>query len=450
MKNMSCFLHIWKKTDMEIFEGKKVNILTVGCRLNQADTALLSGRLAEAGFEIIKPGAKSHADVIIINSCAVTSEASRKSRQSARRVRKERPSSCIVVTGCSVDTEKKAWLEEGSADIVISNEEKKNIIRHLEEFYLQNRTAPVRMQGKEASDLFFEKANAVFPFKSRAFLKIQEGCNSFCSYCIVPYARGRERSRDIAEVVADFRNMLEKGFKEIVLTGVNICTYKCENTGLSGLVKELASFERDFRIRLGSTEPHPSNYEIIDVIEAFPGKVCRFLHLPLQHGSDEILKLMNRKYTSSEYAAFVEEARKRIPGIHIGSDVIVGFPGETEKHFCEMREFIKKMEFANLHIFTYSKREGTPAVDFSGQVAPEIAAERYAALSSDATESALSFAESQIGKELTILVEKKLNDIAEGWSDNYLKVKSSNPAARKNSFLKITPSRVLPDATLED
>ena len=286
MKNISSSFLIWKNSDMGIFEGKKVNILTVGCRLNQADTALLSGRLADAGFEIIKPGAKSHADLVIINSCAVTSEASRKSRQTARRVRKEHPASCIIVTGCSVDTEKKAWLEEGSADIVISNEEKKNIIRHLEEFYSQNKTASVQMQRKEASGLFYEKANAVFPFKSRAFLKIQEGCNSFCSYCIVPYARGRERSRDIAEVVADFRNMLEKGFKEIVLTGINICTYKCGNTGLSGLVKELASFEGDFRIRLGSTEPHPSNYGIIDVIESFPGKICRFLHLPLQLGRD--------------------------------------------------------------------------------------------------------------------------------------------------------------------
>jgi len=297
--------------------------------------------------------------------------------------------------------------------------------------------------------LFYEKTNAVFPFKSRAFLKIQEGCNSFCSYCIVPYARGRERSRDKEEVISDFRNMLAEGFKEIVLTGVNICTYKCGTTSLSGLVHELAAIEGDFRIRLGSTEPHPSNYEIIDLLEKFPDKVCRFLHLPLQHGSDEILKLMNRKYTSSEYEAFVEEARKRIPGIHIGSDVIVGFPGETVKHFSEMREFIQKINFANLHIFTYSKREGTPAVDFPGHVEPDIAAERYAALSGDAEKSAIAFAESQIGKTLTILVEKKLDGIAEGWSDNYLRIKVLNPDARKNSFLQITPLRLLPDGTLE-
>lgn len=429
------------------FKNKKVQILTIGCRLNQADSALLSGRLTEAGFEIVKSGAKPPADVIIINSCTVTSEASRKSRQAARRVKREHPDSCIVVTGCSADTEKDVWLEEGSADIVISNEEKKNLIRHLEEFYSQNEKISVSSQIKNS--LFYEKANAVFPFKSRAFLKIQEGCNSFCSYCIVPYARGRERSRDMAEVIADFRNMLANGFKEIVLTGVNICTYKCGTTSLSGLVHELAAIEGDFRIRLGSTEPHPSNYEIIDLLEKFPGKVCRFLHLPLQHGSNEILKLMNRKYTSSEYAAFVEEARKRIPGIHIGSDVIVGFPGETDKHFCEMREFIKKMNFANLHIFTYSKREGTPAVDFPGHVEPDIAAERYAALSGDAEKSAIAFAESQIGKPLTILVEKKLDGIAEGWSDNYLRIKALNPDARKNSFLQVTPVSLLPDGTLE-
>ncbi|OGV38558.1 MAG: tRNA (N(6)-L-threonylcarbamoyladenosine(37)-C(2))-methylthiotransferase MtaB [Lentisphaerae bacterium GWF2_45_14] len=434
---------------MKIFDGKKVNILTVGCRLNQADSALLAGRLTNAGFEMVKPGFKSYADVIIINSCAVTSEASRKSRQAARRIRKEHPESCIVVTGCGADTEKNAWLEEDSADIVISNEEKKSIIHHLQNFYSQCETAADGKQTPEVSDLFREKTNTLFPFRSRAFLKIQEGCNSYCSYCIVPYARGRERSREIGEVVSDFQNMRENGFKEIVLTGVNICTYKCGNTSLSGLVRELAAIDGDFRIRLGSTEPHPSNYEIIDVIESFPEKICRFLHLPLQHGTDEILKAMNRKYTVAEYTAFAAEARKRIPNIHIGSDVIVGFPGETEKLFQEMRDLIRKLSFANLHIFSYSKREGTPAASFPNQVTADKAAERYAVLSRDAEASAFSFAKSQIGKELLVLVEKILPDSAEGWSDNYVRVRASGKSIRKNSFLKVIPSTALSDGTLE-
>ncbi len=415
---------------------KTAAAMTIGCRLNQADTALIYDRLIQAGYEIV-PANAPHIDAAIINTCTVTSVASQKSHQAARKWRRQHPESCIVVTGCSSEIEREAWSGEEGVDIILSNEEKRSIVSRLEEFFAGTHTEDSGFAPLGEDD-FLEKANARFPFRSRAFLKIQEGCNSFCSYCIVPYARGRERSRDKNEIVSEFKKFLKDGFKEIILTGVNICAYDNAGFNLAGIVSELASIPGHFRIRLSSTEPHPSNLELLEIMEKHPGKICRFLHLPLQHGSDEILKSMNRKYTCAEYALFVQEARRRIPGIHMGADIIVGFPGETDELFQKMRDFIKEMNFANLHIFTYSKREGTPATDFPGQVPKDTAKQRYNILTEDSKLTAQEFANSHIGKSIEVLLEKEIRpNVFEGWSDNYLRIKAHGSNLKQNELHQV-------------
>jgi threonylcarbamoyladenosine tRNA methylthiotransferase MtaB len=284
--------------------------------------------------------------------------------------------------------------------------------------------------------VFSENATSSFPFRSRAFIKIQEGCNNFCTYCIVPHVRGRERSRSFDEALADCRQAVEAGFPEIILTGVNTCAYNDNGRTLGNLIKAVADIPGDFRIRLSSTEPDFKNIGLLDVIADTP-KVCRFLHISLQHGSDRILRAMNRHYSADDFARFANLAREKIPGIHIGTDVIAGFPGETDKDFAECLAFTEKMQFANTHIFTYSRRPGTPAADYPNQVPSQISSERAAALRKVAEKSAKNFATSQIGKTLDVIFEQCRNGKLTGWSDNYLGIVVPEGSFQAGSIVKV-------------
>lgn len=401
----------------------KAIVFTLGCRLNTADSALLLSRLAEAGYDVVE--AAEEAALVVVNSCTVTAEAARKSRQAARKFRAAHPEAVIVVTGCSAELDRKGFLEDGAADVVLSNPEKRSLPELVLE-YLNRRQAGLggaELSMQQPVTPFREGSLSDFPFRSRAFLKIQEGCENFCTYCIVPYARGPERSRAFDEVLADCRRAAAAGFPELVLTGVNTCAYLDAGRDLGELVRAIARLEGDFRIRLSSTEPAPDNRALLEVMASEP-KVCRFLHLALQHGSDRILKAMNRHYTTADYAAFVRAAREAIPGIHLGSDLIVGFPGETDADFAASREFVRSMEFANLHIFTYSPRTGTPAATFPEQVPGPVAKRRHREMALVAAESKRRFAESQIGAILPVIFEQVDPDgFARGWSDNYLEVR---------------------------
>ena len=269
-------------------------VFTLGCRLNQADSALICDRLKSDGWEIVRPEYSGRIDLLIINTCTVTAAASRKSRQAARRFRSKHQEACLLVTGCSAEIENSAWSKEEAVDIILTNPEKKEISSLVKDF-LQKKTISSghTFSIDQPLEIFKEKVGGNFPFKSRAFLKVQEGCNNFCTYCIVPYARGPERSRDWDEVIADFKQFIDNGFEEIVLTGVNICAYNDRGKTLNELIDALCSIPGDFRIRLSSTEPHPNNMNLLKTIAENP-KVCRFLHLSLQHGCDEILKAMGR------------------------------------------------------------------------------------------------------------------------------------------------------------
>lgn len=411
----------------------KAATVTLGCRANQADTALICGKLKAAGLEICDIRTAVNPDVVILNTCTVTASASQKSRQTARALRKKFPSAKLVVTGCSCDTEREQWKKDGCADIVIPNSEKPEIIPILE-----GKSSGSHRQGKAVQEkIFSEKTYPYFPFRSRAFIKIQDGCNSFCTYCIVPYARGRERSRRHDEVIREFRSLVDSGHKEIVVTGINISTYDDGAKKLSDLVAELAAIPGEFRIRLSSTEPHMENMKLLGLMKGNP-KICRFIHLPLQHGTNEILKAMGRNYAREEFAEFANAAAAEIPGMHIGTDVITGFPGETDKLFSESCDFIRSLPLANLHIFRFSPRKGTPAANFADQIPQRIAKQRHGELSLVEDAMADKFMRSQAGKILQVAIEKKRSSgEAEGWSDNYIRVVIEDGAGLvKNTLVK--------------
>ncbi len=413
-------------------------VFTLGCRLNQADSALICDRLKSDGWEIVRPEYAGRIDLLVINTCTVTAAASRKSRQAARRFRTKHPEACIIVTGCSTEIENSAWSAEEVVDIILTNPEKKQISALVKDFLNKKSISSGKTFSMDQPlEAFKEKSGGNFPFKSRAFLKVQEGCNNFCTYCIVPYARGPERSRDWDEIITDFKQFIEKGFEEIVLTGVNICAYNDRGRTLNELIEVLCTLPGNFRIRLSSTEPHPNNTSLLKTM-AGNSKICRFLHLSLQHGCDEILKIMGRKYTTVEFANFIEEARRLIPGIHLGTDIIVGFPGETEEHFEQEIEFIKKIKFSNIHIFTYSKRDKTPAAVMPDQVPGDIANERRLRLMETATEMKIDFVRSQLGKTLPVIFERKNKDgYFQGWSDNYINVICREPNIKKHVITQV-------------
>ena len=389
--------------------GKSARIITLGCRLNHADSALLTARLEAAGYSLCDDP-RAPVDLIVVNTCAVTAEAEAKSRRQILRLRRENPGAQIIAAGCAVELNKDSLLNAG-ANLALTNPDKK--LEFSNASGLKSREIPV--------ENFCENSLSDFPFRSRAFIKVQEGCDNFCSYCIVPVVRGASRSRNLAETVADCRKNIEAGFPEIVLTGVNTCNYFDSGCDLAGLIKEISSIPGDFRIRLSSTEPHPGDLSLLELMAENP-KICRFLHVSMQHGSNRILKLMNRRYTAEEFAEFVRAAREMVPDIHIGTDFIVGFPGETEEDFSEALTLVEEIGFANIHCFAYSPRPGTRAAELPGRIPAAIARERMERLRKAAEKSRLEFARSQCGKTLPVIFERVIKGNAVGWSDNYLEV----------------------------
>lgn len=421
-------------------ESKTVAFVTLGCRLNQADTALLCDRLARMGFEIIPHDSEHSPNLIIVNSCTVTATAFKKTKQALKSMRSENPQSYIILTGCAADVDKEKLINCDDYDLLLSNESKKDIERILPRYlaYLPSVDKSPMIDEHSSHGVYKEEAHSAFPFRSRAILKIQEGCDNYCSYCIVPHARGRERSRDMDETLDDFKLFLDSGFKEIVLSGVNICNYNCRGTNLIGLLERFLALDGEFRIRLGSTEPGLILPELLSFMAKYPERICPFLHLPLQNGADSILRKMGRKYLTGEYAQFAREARRLIPNIHLGSDIIIGFPGETQKDFEESYEFIKSINFANLHIFPFSPREGTPAAGMKGRVDGAILDERLEYMKKLKENSAKEFEISLLGTKEYVLIEtRRAADIWEGWSGNYVKTQIKTKEDVHRRLLKI-------------
>ncbi|WP_432409275.1 tRNA (N(6)-L-threonylcarbamoyladenosine(37)-C(2))-methylthiotransferase MtaB [Wukongibacter sp. M2B1] len=401
---------------------KKVAFYTLGCKVNQYDTEAMIEIFEKKGYEVVEND--EVADVYVINTCTVTNLGDRKSRQFIRRSKKKNPDSIIVVVGCYAQTASEEVMNIEGVNLVLGTNERSRIAELVESINRDEKINYVDniMKVKEFEELSIEKVMG----KTRAFLKIQEGCNQYCSYCIIPYARGPIRSRKLGNIISEVKRLSDNGFKEIVLTGIHIASYGKDlgDTSLIDVIKEVHSVEGIERIRLSSVEPNLLSDEFINEIKALP-KFCEHLHLSLQSGSDETLKRMNRKYDTAGYRRIVKNLRREIPDIAITTDIIVGFPGETEEEFNDTFEFVKEMAFSQIHVFKYSPRNGTPAAKFEEQVSGDIKNIRSEKIIKLGNELMDSYRRKFVDKELNVLFENHYgNDrnMIEGLTENYIRV----------------------------
>ena len=406
----------------------KYIIYTLGCKVNQYETQAIEALLVSRGH---KPCAEGEiADVVIVNTCAVTAEAGRKSRQAIHRLREENPGAVAAVLGCYSQLSPDAVQKLG-ADIVYGTADRLKLIDAVEK-------AVATGEGEKALDKPFERrifeelpAGAVSGH-TRALLKIQDGCVNFCSYCIIPYTRGRVRSLPMEAAVRQAAELDKKGYRELVITGIEIASYGVDLPGkpdLADVVCAIADAAPHMRLRLGSIEPSVITEDFCKKIAAC-GSVCRHFHLSLQSGCDATLKAMNRKYDTARFYEAMQLLRRYFPDCGMTCDVIVGFPGETEEHQLETLDFLKKAQFSDAHIFPYSRRPGTPADKMDGQIDRATKAKRSKQARTVVAETRSAFLESMIGKALPVLFETKEGECWQGHSDNYLEVRAEGENLR--------------------
>ena len=406
----------------------KIAFFTLGCKVNQYESQAMAERMVKCGFELVSPNEK--ADVYVINSCTVTAESDRKTRQTVRRFKRKNPDSIVVLTGCMPQ----AFPEDADAlkeaDIVLGN---KNNIRlpELIERYFSCGQRVIEIESHETGDRFIGDSISGFEGRTRAIVKIEDGCNRFCSYCIIPYSRGRVRSKPIDELEAELRTLSDAGFIEIVLVGINLSSYGSD-IGLSICdAVELAAGMNFERIRLGSLEPDHITDDVIERL-AKVDKFCPQFHISLQSGCDNTLKAMNRHYTSAEYKELCTKLRNSFDDTTITTDIMVGFPTESEEDFADNVNFAKEIGFEKVHVFPYSPREGTRAAKME-QIEKSIKEKRSHIMIEETEKIRQKFLESQIGKTVEILLETRHDDkFTEGYTKNYtpVKVKGSHPCGK--------------------
>lgn len=398
---------------------KKVAFYTLGCKVNQYETDSMKAIFENGGYEIVDFNAV--ADVYVINTCTVTAMGDKKSRQIIHLAKNNNENSIVIVTGCMAQGIIRDNKTIDGADIVIGNEDRKNILTILNE-YSGERLINVREIKNEKE--FWENDGIISEDRTRAYIKIQDGCDRYCSYCIIPYVRGPIRSRDFNEVINEVKNMVKKGFGEVVLIGIHLASYgkDTKDKNLMDVLEELNSIEGIKRIRLGSLEPSFISEENIERMKKLD-KVCKHFHLSLQSGCDTVLKRMNRKYTTIEYEEKVNMIRKAFPYAAITTDVIVGFPGETEEEFNQTYDYLKRIKLSKMHIFPYSKRYGTPAAKMPNQIEKSVKKERADKLINLSHINEIEFAKSFIGKEIEVILENRVKDgYREGYSKEYVPV----------------------------
>lgn len=385
---------------------KKVALHNLGCKVNAYETDAMQQMLEENGYEIVP--FKEGADIYIINTCSVTNIADRKSRQMLHKAKKMNPDAIVVAAGCYVQTSHEQAQKDDCIDLIVGNNNKKNIVTLLQEFDSKNRTEAyidINEKGVTYETLQISKTGE----HTRACVKIQDGCNQFCSYCIIPYARGRVRSRPKEEILEECRQLVSNGYKEVVLTGIHISSYGVdfrEKGTLLELLQAIHRLDGIERIRLGSLEPRIVTEEFVKAICKMP-KLCPHFHLSLQSGCDATLQRMNRHYTAEEYYESCCLLRKYYEHPAITTDIITGFPGETDEEFAQTVEFLKKVNFYETHIFKYSRRKGTRADKMENQVPEEIKTKRSTVLLELNKENSRRFREYYIGKNQEILVEEE-------------------------------------------
>ncbi len=406
---------------------KKIAFYTLGCKVNQSDTASMEGIFRQAGYEVVDFNAD--ADVYLVNTCVVTNSGQRKSRQIINRAVRHNPLSIVAVAGCYPQTAPDEVRAIDGVDVIIGNQDRARVVEMVEDALAHKEHTVLDNVQKMTVDTKFEELGVgTETDKTRAFLKIQEGCNQYCSYCIIPYARGPLRSRSLDGIREESAKLVAAGYKEIVLIGIHLGCYGKElikegiDLTLYDAVKAVLSVEGVQRVRLGSLESVELEPRLLDLIANEP-RLCKHLHIPLQSGCDKILKAMHRPYNTARFAELVQDIRAKVPDIGITTDVIVGFPGETEEDFAETVAFAEKMGFAKMHIFPYSKRKGTPAESMPDQVPEEVKAERAARLAKLDETMHQQTLQSFVGKTEEVLFEQPVDmGHFEGLCGPYLRV----------------------------
>lgn len=415
----------------------KIAFHTLGCKVNQYETEAMKEQFAASGHQIVEE--EDFADAYVINTCTVTNLADRKSRQYIRKMKKVNPAAVVAVTGCYAQISPDEVSKIEGVNIVAGTNEKQNLLLYIEEYQTENQTQ-CHVKAYEELDKY-ESSGIIASMESRtrAYIKIQEGCNRFCSYCIIPYARGKVRSRDLGEIVEEARGLIDKGFKELILTGINTALYG-EDLGYGGiepLIRELNALPGAFRIRLSSLEPTVINAQYVKGLLVYE-KLCPHLHLSIQSGSDHVLKLMNRRYDRSEYLDIVKVLKDFDPLYGITTDIIVGFPGETEEDFADSLSIIDQVGFCKVHAFKYSPRKGTKAADLTGQVSGEVKNSRSKILIEKAEEDAGRFFALCQGAVRQVLFEERGEDgLLTGYTDNYIKVYTAGGEEMLNQFYNV-------------
>ena len=402
---------------------KKAAFHNLGCKVNAYETEAMEQMLIERGYEIVPFEEK--ADVYIINTCTVTNIADRKSRQMLHRAKKRNPNAIVVATGCYAQAAGEELKKDLSVDLIIGNNQKKELANFLDEYEEGTEVHMVDINHtKEYENLSINRTAE----HTRAYIKVQDGCNQFCSYCIIPFARGRVRSRELSDVLEEVRALAEHGYQEVVLTGIHLSSYgndKQDGIGLLQLILAVHEVEGIRRIRLGSLEPRIITEEFAQTISCLP-KICPHFHLSLQSGCDATLKRMNRRYTAEEYYEKCMLLRKYFDNPALTTDVIVGFPGETEDEFAKCKSFLEKVCFYETHIFKYSRRKGTKAADMPDQIPEEIKTKRSHILQELNAANMANYEKSFVGKKVEVLFEEKIwmdgKEYDTGHTKEYLRV----------------------------
>lgn len=430
-------------------EVKKVAFCSLGCKVNQYETNAMAQKFIEHGYEVVE--FDEYADVYIVNTCTVTNVADRKSRQMLRRAKETNKDATLVACGCYAQVAKEELKKIPEIDLIIGNNEKNDIIQIVENHIAQKGAEDLVSDVMYKLD-YVELGTTTYTEKTRAVIKVQDGCDRFCSYCLIPYARGHIRSRKIENVIEEIKKVVEEGINEVVITGIHIASYgrdfKGENIGLIDLLEEINKIQGLHRIRLGSIEPTIITDEFVERLSKLD-KICDHFHLSLQSGCTETLKRMNRRYTTEEFRDVTKRLRSKFPNAALTTDIIVGFPGETDEEFNTTYEFLKEIAFYKMHIFKYSQRKGTKAAVMPNQVDGKIKEERSKKLIELSNENEYNYNKKYIGKQVEVLFEEREGEYLKGHTTNYIVVKhKTDKNDLINKIAKVTVSEAKQDCLM--
>ena len=442
--------------------SKVVRFVTLGCKVNQYETNAMAQKFLEKGYKIIEEitpeNEHINPDICIINTCTVTNMSDRKSRQMLRRMKEKNQNTIVVAVGCYAQVAKEELAKIPEIDLVLGNNEKVEIVKYVEE-YLNNHIDNIKLDDVMYSKEFSDFGDVTYTEKTRAVIKIQDGCDRFCSYCIIPYARGRVRSRKPESILSEITQIASKEIKEVVITGIHIASYgkdfamskdsKLENYRLIDLLEEINEIKGIERIRLGSIEPLLITEEFVGRLKKLE-KICHHFHLSLQSGCDETLKRMNRRYTIEQFRNIVNILRNTYKDVNLTTDIIVGFPGETEEEFKKTYEFLKEIKFYKMHVFKYSPRKGTKAAVMENQVPGNIKEERSKKLIELSNRNELEYNSQYIGNEVEVLFEEEKVGIYKGHTQNYIMVYCEAEEKLDNKIKSVRCKKVMGDHILAE